>query len=130
MSYFLSLFASAFVVFAAIDVFAITYIITPLYRSKVPEILASKFALLPALSFYIIYIAGIVYFAIMPALKSGSVLSAFVNGALLGAFAYATFTLTNMALLKNWPISIAVSDILWGALLTGMVAALVVWFFK
>ena len=130
MSHFISLFASAFVLFAAIDIFFITYVVTPLYRSKVPEILAEKFAIVPALAFYFIYIFGIVYFAIMPALKSGSWMTAFINGALLGAFAYTTFTLTNMAILKNWPFVIAASDILWGAFLTGTVSALVVWFFK
>jgi len=130
MSLFLSLFASAFVLFAAIDIFFITYVVTPLYRSKVPEILAAKFALIPALAFYFIYIFGIVYFAIIPALKSGSWITAFINGALLGVFAYGTFTLTNMAILKNWPFVIAASDILWGAFLTGMVSTLVVWFFK
>lgn len=130
MTHFLSLFASVFVLFAAIDIFFITYVVTPLYRSKVPEILAAKFALVPAITFYFIYIFGIVYFAITPALKSGSGTMAFINGALLGAFAYATFTLTNMAILKNWPFVIAASDILWGALLTGTVSALVVWFFK
>ncbi|MFZ2151912.1 MAG: DUF2177 family protein [Minisyncoccia bacterium] len=130
MSHLLSLFASAFVLFAAIDIFFITYVVTPLYRSKVPEILADKFAIVPALAFYFIYIFGIVYFAILPALKSGSWMTAFINGALLGVFAYATFTLTNMAILKNWPFVIAASDIVWGALLTGTVAALVVWFFK
>lgn len=130
MTYFISLFASAFVLFAALDVFFITYVVTPLYRSKVSEILAEKFAIVPALAFYFIYIFGIVYFAILPALKSGSWMTAFINGALLGAFAYATFTLTNMAILKNWPFVIAASDILWGAFLTGTVSALVVWFFK
>lgn len=101
MPHFISLFASAFVLFAAIDVFFITYVVTPLYRSKVPEILAEKFAIVPALLFYFIYIFGIVYFAIMPALKDGSWTTAFINGAILGAFAYATFTLTNMAILKT-----------------------------
>ena len=130
MTHFVALFASAFAVFAALDLFFIAYVVSPLYRSKVPEILAEKFAVFPALAFYVIYIFGIVYFAIMPALKSGSWVTAFINGALLGIFAYATFTLTNMAILKNWPLVIAVSDILWGAFLTGAVAAVVVWFFK
>lgn len=130
MSHFISLFASAFVLFAVIDIFFITYVVTPLYRSKVPEILAEKFALVPAIAFYFIYIFGIVYFAIIPALKDGSSTTAFINGAILGAFAYATFTLTNMAILKNWPFVIVVSDILWGAFLTGTVSALLVWFFK
>jgi uncharacterized membrane protein len=130
MSHFISLFASAFVLFAVIDIFFITYVVTPLYRSKVPEILAEKFALVPAIAFYFIYIFGIVYFAIIPALKDGSSTTAFINGAILGAFAYATFTLTNMAILKNWPFVIAASDILWGAFLTGTVSVLVVWFFK
>ena len=130
MTHFLSLFASAFAVFAVFDFFFITYVVTRLYRSKIPELLAEKFALFPALAFYVIYIAGIVYFAIMPALKTGSWTTAFVQGALLGGFAYATFTLTNMAILKNWPLTIVISDIVWGMVLTGAVAAIVVWFFK
>lgn len=126
----LSLFGSAMVIFAVIDLLFISYVVTPLYRSRVGELLAERFALWPALFFYLIYIAGIVYFAILPNLKTGSVSMAFMQGALLGGFAYATFTLTNMAILKNWPLVIAVSDIAWGMLLTGLVAACVVFLFK
>lgn len=130
MTHFVTLFASAFAIFAAFDLFFITYVVTPLYRSKIPELLASKFALLPALFFYLIYIFGIVYFAIIPGLKAGSPGLAFLHGAILGLVCYATFDLTNMAVLKQWPLIITISDIIWGMLLTGTVASVVVWFFK
>lgn len=125
-----SLFGTTFVIFAVFDLLFITYVVTPLYRSKLGDVLLDRFALAPAFIFYCIYIAGVVYFAVLPSLKSGSIVSGLVNGALLGGFAYATFTLTNMAVLKNWPLVIAISDILWGMFLTGIVAAVVVWFFK
>ncbi len=73
-----------------------------------------------AVAFYVMYIAGIVFFALRPALDGGSWLTALGYGAALGAFAYATYDLTNAATLKNWPLSSSWSDIAWGAVLTGL----------
>jgi len=73
--------------------------------------------------FYLIYIAGIIFFAVYPALSGGTVHKAFVLGALLGFFAYATYDLTNLATLKDWPLTMVVVDMVWGTLLTGCVAA-------
>lgn len=126
----LSIFGATFGIFAVIDLLFITYVVAPLYRAKLGDVLLDRFALLPAFIFYCIYIAGVVYFAVLPSVKSGSLMLGFVNGALLGAFAYATFTLTNMAILKNWPLTIVVSDILWGAFATGLVTMIVVYLFR
>tara|TARA_B100002051_G_scaffold147570_1_gene139644 strand:+ start:11422 stop:11796 length:375 start_codon:yes stop_codon:yes gene_type:complete len=76
-----------------------------------------------AILFYLIYIAGIIFFAVYPALSGGTVHKAFVLGALLGFFAYATYDLTNLATLKDWPLTMVVVDMVWGTLLTGCVAA-------
>jgi uncharacterized membrane protein len=96
------------------------------YRSNLGHLLADKPHLGYAVVFYVLYIAGIVFFALRPALDGGSWLTALGYGAALGTFAYATYDLTNAATLKKWPLSIVVVDILWGAALTGL-ATVVGW---
>ena len=92
----------------------------PFYRRQIGELMASKPNLGYAVVFYVIYIAGIVFFALTPALDGGSWLSAVGYGAALGTFAYATYDLTNAATLKTWPWQLVVVDILWGAALTAL----------
>ena len=92
----------------------------PFYRRQIGELMADKPNLGYAVVFYVIYIAGIVFFALRPALDGGSWLSAVGYGAALGAFAYATYDLTNAATLKTWPWQLVVVDILWGAALTAL----------
>ena len=92
----------------------------PFYRGQIGELLADRPNLGYAVVFYVIYIAGIVFFALRPALDGGSWLSAVGYGAALGAFAYATYDLTNAATLKTWPWQLVVVDILWGAALTAL----------
>lgn len=92
----------------------------PFYRRQIGELMADKPNLGYAVVFYVIYIAGIVFFALTPALDGGSWLTAVGYGAALGAFAYATYDLTNAATLKTWPWQLIVVDILWGAALTAL----------
>ncbi len=92
----------------------------PFYRRQIGELMADKPNLGYAVAFYLIYIAGIVFFALRPALDGGSWLSAAGYGAALGAFAYATYDLTNAATLRTWPWQLVVVDILWGAVLTAL----------
>jgi uncharacterized membrane protein len=92
----------------------------PFYRRQIGELLAERPNLGYAVVFYVIYIAGIVFFALRPALDGGSWLSALGYGAALGAFAYATYDLTNAATLKTWPLQLIVVDIVWGAALTAL----------
>lgn len=92
----------------------------PFYRGQIGELLADRPNLGYAVVFYLIYIAGIVFFALRPTLDGGSWLSAVGYGAALGAFAYATYDLTNAATLKTWPLQLIIVDILWGAALTAL----------
>ncbi|MEV7134844.1 DUF2177 family protein [Arthrobacter sp. NPDC093128] len=92
----------------------------PFYRGQIGELLADRPNLGYAVVFYVIYIAGIVFFALRPALDGGNWLSAVGYGAALGAFAYATYDLTNATTLKTWPLQLIVVDILWGAALTAL----------
>ena len=76
-----------------------------------------------AIIFYLIFIIGIIIFAVAPALETQSLIKAVVLGALFGLFTYATYDLTNLATLKDWPLIVVFVDIVWGMVLSGSVAA-------
>ena len=99
-----------------------------LYRPALGDLLAPAFRPLPALVFYVLYIAGLVWFAVRPGIVLGAP-HAVLNGALLGALAYATYDLTNQATMKVWPAHVTLIDIAWGAAASALasgIAALVV----
>ncbi|RME29648.1 DUF2177 family protein [Candidatus Parcubacteria bacterium] len=75
-----------------------------------------------AIIFYLLYIIGILVFAVVPALQAGSFGKAVVFGALFGFLAYATYDLTNLATVKDWPLLVTIVDLIWGTVLTGSVA--------
>jgi uncharacterized membrane protein len=110
------------VAFAAIDFVWLTNMTDRLYRPVIGPIMAAKPDMVAAVAFYMIYIAGIVFLAIAPALKDGSWTRAALNGAVLGLVAYATYDLTNQATLANWSVRLTVIDIAWGTTLTLLAA--------
>lgn len=75
-----------------------------------------------AVTFYIIFLLGLTFFATYPAVTKGTMLTALVLGALYGFFTYVTYDLTNLATLKNWPLSLTIVDIAWGTILGASVA--------
>jgi uncharacterized membrane protein len=113
------------VLFAALDIAWLTTMGARLYKQTLGDILLPTVYLAPAAAFYLIYPAGLVYFGIVPALKSGFVSTAALNGALFGFFAYSTYELTNYATLRNWTFQITLIDIIYGAVASGAVAAAV-----
>lgn len=118
-------YAVSLVIFAAADITWLMTVGGQLYKQTLGDILLPNIKMAPATAFYLIYPAGLVYFGVVPALKSASVNSAFINGALFGFFAYATYELTNFATLRNWTLQITLIDIIYGALVSGAVAAAV-----
>ena len=109
-------------VFLAVDAIWLTFAAQRLYRPLMGEMLLESFRLVPAMLFYLIYIAGIVVFAIVPALASERWTTALFHGAFLGFFAYATYDLTNLATLRNWPMAVTIADLCWGTFLTASAA--------
>jgi uncharacterized membrane protein len=75
-----------------------------------------------AIAFYLLFIIGIVIFAVKPALEAGNPMRALVYGALFGFFAYATYDLTNLATVRDWPWVVTLVDLIWGTVLCGGVA--------
>lgn len=79
-----------------------------------------------AIIFYLVFLVGLVIFAIHPAFLAGSVTKALILGALFGFFTYATYDLTNLATLKDWPLLVTIVDMAWGTVLGGAVSAVTV----
>lgn len=123
MQRFLLYYFITLVFFFAIDLTWLGLIAKNLYREKLGFILSDKVNWTAAIIFYLIYIAGILYFAVLPAAESGSLLTAIIRGAALGFLCYATYDLTNMATIDRWPLSIVIIDICWGTVLTACCAA-------
>jgi uncharacterized membrane protein len=113
------------ILFAALDITWLMTMGARLYKQTLGDILLPSVNIAPAIAFYLIYPAGLVFFAIMPAITSGATANALLNGALFGFFAYATYEFTNYATLRNWTLEITVIDIVYGAVASALVAAAV-----
>jgi len=112
----------AFAVFLAIDLLWLGVIAKSFYFRHLEPFFAEKINWPAAFIFYLLFVAGVLIFAVMPALEKQSLPRAVVYGALFGFFTYATYDLTNLATLRNWPVIIVVVDILWGTVLCAAVA--------
>lgn len=117
-----AVYALTVIVFLALDAIMLKFLMRPLFSEHIGDWLLDDVRLLPAVGFYLFYVAGIVWFASMPALKTGSATHALIAGAFLGAIAYGTYEFTNYATLKNWSPSMVMVDVIWGAVLTGFSA--------
>lgn len=112
----------AAVVFGILDALWLGAVGRPLYDERMGDLLAPSFDMRAALLFYAIYVLGITYFVSVPALDEGSLPRAALGGAFFGLVAYATWNLTNLAVLRDYPSSIVPIDMAWGTLATGTTA--------
>lgn len=109
-------------VFFAIDMVWLGLLAKNVYRKYLGGFLSDTVNWTAAIIFYLLFIVGIFFFSILPAYENNSLTKAIVTGALFGFFTYATYDLTNLATLKNWPLPIVFIDIAWGMLLTATVS--------
>jgi uncharacterized membrane protein len=110
-------------VFLALDVVWLTTMADRLYRPALGRLMLDRFAPWPAAAFYLVYLAGVVVFAVAPGLEARRWSTALGLGALLGLVAYATYDLTNQATLRDWPWRVTLADLCWGTFVTGVAAA-------
>jgi uncharacterized membrane protein len=110
------------VVFFAVDMLWLGVVAKGFYRRHMGPLLAEGVNWTAAIVFYLLFIAGILVFAVFPALDKGSLGRAVLLGCLLGLLTYATYDLTNLATLKGFPPIVAVVDLAWGTFLTGVVS--------
>ena len=107
----------------ALDGLWLTLAAPRFYRPALGDLLMDGFRGFPAATFYFLYVAGIVFLAVAPALASERWTVALIRGLILGLVAYATYDLTNQATLRHWPVMVTVVDMAWGTFLTGMAAS-------
>jgi uncharacterized membrane protein len=115
-------YSTALVVLVALDAVWLNFVGISMFSPVLGGMLLDTPRWGPAVLFYLLYALGVVIFAVAPALRSGSLRTAFGHGALFGFFAYMTYELTNLATIKVWTSELATVDIGWGTLLTALAA--------
>ena len=116
-------YAVAAVVFLALDLVWLSLVADRLYDHFLGDLLADSPNVAAAVVFYAIFVAGLVYFVIAPAVLEGSVRAALVRGAAFGFVTYATWDLTSLAVLEGFPVGIVPIDLAWGTFLAAAVSA-------
>lgn len=109
---------STLTVFVAIDFVWLSVMARVLYRPALGDMLATDFRLAPAVLFYLMYAAGLTFFAVRPGLVTAKFGTSFLYGGLLGFMAYGTYDLTNQATLANWSTALTIADLIWGSTLS------------
>ncbi|NLD01699.1 MAG: DUF2177 family protein [Clostridiales bacterium] len=112
-------------IFLLIDAAWLGLIAPKLYKANIGHLMAEKPNFLAAGVFYLLYIAALLFFVIDPALVKASVWQAVWTGAFLGLAMYATYDLTNLATLKEWPLKITAIDLAWGTFITAATSGIV-----
>lgn len=122
MAQYLTAYVITACVFLTIDFVWLSKVAKSFYFGRLGGLLLEKPNMGAAAAFYAVYVVGIVIFAVAPALREGSAITALLYGALFGFFAYATYDMTNYATLKNWSLTVSLVDTVWGTCLTGVSA--------
>ncbi|MCD2173444.1 DUF2177 family protein [Rhizobium sp. C4] len=120
-------FAVLAIAFLVIDSVWLGIIAVDFYKATIGHLLAPRPNFVAAAFFYVIYLGGVVHFVVLPAAARGSVLHATRQGALFGLVAYATYDLTNMATMRDWPLSVTLADLAWGAFITAASSTISAW---
>lgn len=110
------------IVFFAVDIVWLGFVARKMYREQLAHILADSTNWAAAIIFYLLFVVGIMVFAIVPAVNEQSVMRAVLLGAFFGFITYATYDLTNLATVKDWPISVTIIDMIWGSVLVTVVS--------
>jgi uncharacterized membrane protein len=116
--YYLKLYFATLVAFFAIDLIWLGVVARTFYRKHLGFIMAPSPNWLAAIPFYLLFVVGVLVFAVLPGLQANSIRSTVWRAALFGLIAYATYDLTNLATLKDWPLLVTVVDLAWGTVLS------------
>jgi uncharacterized membrane protein len=109
--------------FLVLDLTWLTLATGRVYKPYLGDLLAPKPKLGVAVAFYVLFVVGVVALAVVPGLRDGDVLAAMWRGALFGLLAYATYDLTNLSTIRDWPWQVSAIDMVWGTVLNSLVAA-------
>ena len=121
---FIKLFLIALPVFFAIDMVWLVLVAKKFYQDQIGFLMRPDINWAAAIIFYMLFIAGLVVFVISPAVEKQSWIHAVLYGAFLGLITYATYDLTNLATMKDWPLTVTIVDLIWGSVLASSVSVI------
>lgn len=107
-----------------IDLIWLGFVAKDLYSKYLGYLMADKVNWLAALIFYLVFIGGVCYFVLYPSLMDKNIMNLIIRAVLFGFITYATYDLTNLATLKDWPIHITIIDLVWGTTLSTSVSVI------
>ena len=124
IAYYLKVYLLTFAGFLAIDMVWLVVVARGFYRERLGFLLSDQPNWWAAISFYLLFVVGLLVFVIVPAMEAGSLRKALLLGAFFGLVTYATYDLTNHATIKNWPWIVTLVDMTWGAVLATTVSCI------
>jgi uncharacterized membrane protein len=127
MRLFLKLYLIALPIFFMVDMIWLGLLAKNFYKNQIGFLMKPDVNWTAAIIFYLLFLVGVVLFVIEPALEKKDLMFALSRGALFGLITYATYDLTNLATLKDWPLKVVVVDMIWGAVLSGTVCGSSYW---
>lgn len=119
---FLRLFLIALPVFFVIDIIWLVVVARNFYQQQIGFLMKPQINWFAAVTFYLLFITGLVTFVISPAVEKQSWTNALFCGALFGLITYATYDLTNLATIKDWPLLVTIVDLIWGSVLAASIS--------
>ncbi len=117
------------IVFVAIDMVWLIWVARSTYAAELGDLIRKQPNIMAAVAFYLMFAAGLVFFAVMPGLKAGSLIQGLALGAALGFVAYGTYDLTNLSVMNGFGFKIAMIDLVWGtcvSAITSIIACAIV----
>ncbi len=124
MGYYAKIYLTTVFVFLIIDLIWLLFIAKNVYQKEIGHLMGQT-KVLPAAIFYLLFIAGLIFFVINPSLEKGSLLTALITGGFFGLICYGTYDLTNLATLKDWSTIVTILDLIWGTVLNSATAGVV-----
>jgi len=120
----LKLYLVSLTAFFAIDMVWLGLVARTFYQQHLSYLMTPNPNWFVAIIFYLLFVAGILVFVVLPGLRVNSLKTTLLRAALFGLIAYATYDLTNLATLKDWPILLSVVDMIWGTVLSVLVSSI------
>jgi uncharacterized membrane protein len=121
---FIKLFLIALPIFFIIDLTWLVLVAKKFYQQQIGFLMKPDINWFAAIIFYLLFIAGLVIFVISPAVEKHSWVHAIIFGSLFGLITYATYDMTNLATMKDWPLLVTIVDLIWGTVLAGAISSI------
>ena len=118
----LKLYVLTFLVFLIVDLIWLGFVARSFYQNQLGFLMKESVNWTAAIVFYLLFVAGLLFFVVYPALERESVTYALLVGAFFGFITYATYDLTNLATIKDWPLTVTLVDLIWGTFLGSIVS--------